>query len=83
MPLNAVAPGAVTTPVTAELLATTEGRELVDDSVPMPLNHHQGPEVIARLLLWLTSEENTHCAGQTIFCDGGADVSLRGDDIWR
>ena len=81
--LNAVAPGTVTTPMTAELLATAEGREMVDAAVPMPLNHHQGPEVIARLLLWLTSEENTHCAGQTIYCDGGADVSLRGDDIWH
>lgn len=82
IPLNAVAPGTVTTAMTAELLATSEGTELVDASVPMPLNYHQGPEVIARLLLWLTSEENTHCAGQTIYCDGGADVSLRGDDIW-
>lgn len=83
IPLNAVAPGTVTTPMTAELLGTTEGTELVDASVPMPLNYHQGPEVIAKLLLWLTSEENTHCAGQTIYCDGGADASLRGDDVWR
>ena len=83
IPLNAVAPGTVTTPMTAELLATSEGTELVDASVPMPLNYHQGPEVIAKLLLWLTSEENTHCAGQTIYCDGGADASLRGDDVWR
>ena len=83
IPLNAVAPGTVTTPMTADLLATAEGREMVDAAVPMPLNHHQGPEVIAKLLVWLTSVENTHCAGQTIYCDGGADASLRGDDIWR
>lgn len=82
IPLNAVAPGTVTTAMTAELLASPEGTELVDASVPMPLNYHQGPEVIAKLLLWLTSEENSHCAGQTVYCDGGADVSLRGDDIW-
>ncbi len=82
IPLNAVAPGTVTTPMTADMLQTGEGRKTVDDSVPMPLNYHQGPEVIARLLLWLTSEENTHCAGQTIYCDGGADATLRGDDVW-
>lgn len=82
IPLNAVAPGTVITPMTAPLLATADGRALVDSSVPMPLNSHQGPEVIADLLIWLTSEQNTHCAGQTIYCDGGADVVLRGDDIW-
>ena len=39
-------------------------------------------ESIAKLLIWLTSEENTHMAGQTIYCDSGADASVRGDDIW-
>jgi hypothetical protein len=32
--------------------------------------------------VWLTSPANTHMAGQTIYCDGGADATLRGDDIW-
>lgn len=82
IPLNAVAPGTVVTPMTADLLASEEGRALVDAVVPMPLNSHQGPESIANLLLWLTSVENTHCCGQTIYCDGGADAVLRGDDIW-
>jgi NAD(P)-dependent dehydrogenase (short-subunit alcohol dehydrogenase family) len=49
---------------------------------PMPLNSHQGPEVVADLLIWLASEQNSHCAGQTIYCDGGADAVLRGDDVW-
>ena len=35
------------------------------------------------LLAWLASEENSHLAGQTIYCDGGADTTLRGDDIWQ
>lgn len=82
IPVNAVGPGTILTPMTAELLGTPEGREMVDKSVPMPLNYHQSPEVIADLLIWLTSEQNTHCAGQTIYCDGGADATLRGDDIW-
>ncbi|UOQ56630.1 SDR family oxidoreductase [Leucobacter allii] len=82
IPLNAVAPGTVVTPMTAELLATPDGRALVDASVPMPLNSHQGPESIANLLIWLTSVENSHCCGQTIYCDGGADAVLRGDDVW-
>ena len=82
IPLNAVAPGTVVTPMTEGLLSTPEGRKMVDDAVPMPLNGHQDPESIATLLIWLTSEENTHVAGQTIYDDGGADASLRGDDIW-
>lgn len=82
IPLNAVAPGTVVTPMTAELLATPEGAAMVDASVPMPLNYHQPPESIAHLLIWLTSVENTHMAGQVIYDDGGADATLRGDDVW-
>ncbi|WP_125099050.1 SDR family oxidoreductase [Leucobacter chromiireducens] len=82
IPVNAVGPGTVVTPMTQELLASEEGRALVDRSVPMPLNSHQPPESIANLLIWLTSEQNTHCCGQTIYCDGGADAVLRGDDVW-
>ncbi|UJP10125.1 SDR family NAD(P)-dependent oxidoreductase [Microbacterium sp. KUDC0406] len=82
IPLNAVAPGTVLTPMTAQLLATAEGRAMVDASVPMPLNSHQPPESIAQLLIWLTSVQNTHMAGQVIYDDGGADATLRGDDIW-
>lgn len=82
IPLNAVAPGTVITPMTKDLLASPEGAASVDAYVPMPLNSHQPPESIANLLIWLTSVENSHCCGQTIYCDGGADVALRGDDIW-
>ncbi|MCR2808105.1 MULTISPECIES: SDR family oxidoreductase [unclassified Microbacterium] len=82
IPLNAVAPGTVVTPMTAGLLSTPEGQAMVDAAVPMPLNGHQSPESIAYLLIWLTSVENTHLAGQVIYDDGGADVTLRGDDIW-
>lgn len=82
IPVNAVGPGTVVTPMTADLLATPEGSALVDAVVPMPLNGHQGAETIANLLIWLTSVENSHCCGQTIYCDGGADVVLRGDDVW-
>ncbi len=82
IPLNAAAPGVVLTPMTEKLLETEESRAMVDASTPMPLNYHQGPETIANLLIWLTSVENSHCCGQTIYCDGGTDTMLRGDDIW-
>lgn len=82
IPLNAVAPGTVITPMTEQLLADEAGRAMVDAYVPMPLNSHQSAESVAHLLIWLTSVENSHCAGQTIYCDGGADATLRGDDVW-
>ena len=80
--LNAVAPGTVLTPMTEGLLSDPETVKMVDASVPMPLNYHQKPESIAEVLIFLTSPANTHMAGQTIYVDGGADASLRGDDIW-
>lgn len=82
IPLNAVAPGTVVTNMTRDLLATAEGRKMADDNVPMPLNYHSEAVVIARLLAWLTDEENSHVTGQTIYIDGGADATLRGDDVW-
>lgn len=80
--INAVGPATVITSMTRELLATQAARARVDASVPMPLNHHAEAIVIARLLAWLVSPENTHVTGQTIYVDGGADASLHGDDIW-
>ena len=82
IPLNAVAPGVVTTPMTAPLLDDPTWREIVDDSVPMPLGGYAGPEEIAAALDWLTSPANTKVTGQVIFVDGGADTVLRQDDIW-
>jgi NAD(P)-dependent dehydrogenase (short-subunit alcohol dehydrogenase family) len=80
IPLNAVAPGVVVTPMTEPLLATEEGRALVDRAVPMPLNGYAPPEAVAHALTWLVGPENTHVTGQVVFIDGGADATLRGED---
>jgi NAD(P)-dependent dehydrogenase (short-subunit alcohol dehydrogenase family) len=80
IPLNAVAPGVVLTPMTAPLLATEKGRRMVERTVPMPLNGHAPPEAVAHLLVWLASPENTHVTGQVVFVDGGADAILHGED---
>ncbi len=50
IPLNAVGPGTVLTPMVTELLATEESRAMVDQYVPMPLNYHLTPENVAYLL---------------------------------
>ncbi|MEI7743557.1 MAG: SDR family oxidoreductase [Chloroflexota bacterium] len=82
IPLNAIAPGIIATPMTADLTATAEGRTQILTMVPMPLNGIAEPIATARLLAWLTGEENTHLCGQVIFIDGGSDVVIRGDSTW-
>ncbi|MGP2440101.1 SDR family oxidoreductase [Streptomyces sp. JW3] len=81
--LNVVAPGTIVTPMTAPHLATAEGRQMMQKTVPMPLNGPAQPEVVGRLLAWLTGEENSHIAGQTIFLDGGAEAALRGPHVFE
>lgn len=78
IPLNAVGPGIVLTPMTAPLMETEQGRAQLDAVVPMPLKGPFEPVVVARALAWLTGEENTHATGQVLFVDGGADVVIRG-----
>ncbi len=80
--LNAVAPGTVITPMTAELLGSASSVEMVDTAVPMPLHGHARPETIAAVVDFLTSPENTHITGQVLFVDGGADAVLRRDTTW-
>jgi NAD(P)-dependent dehydrogenase (short-subunit alcohol dehydrogenase family) len=77
--LNAVGPGIVKTPMTAGLIATPEAVDSMAKIVPMPLNGFMAPEAVASLLIWLTSPENTHTTGQTIYIDGGSDAALRGE----
>ncbi|WP_436740103.1 SDR family oxidoreductase [Streptomyces sp. BBFR102] len=80
IPLNAVGPGVVLTPMHAAVAVTKEQRRIVEQAVPMPLNGHAEPEVIAQALRWLTSVENTHVTGQVLYVDGGAEAVLRGPD---
>jgi NAD(P)-dependent dehydrogenase (short-subunit alcohol dehydrogenase family) len=83
IPMNAVGPGIVKTPMVAEIIATKEGRDGLAKVVPMPLHGYLEPETVADLIIWLASEANSHVTGQTIYIDGGSDAVLRGDDIWE
>jgi NAD(P)-dependent dehydrogenase (short-subunit alcohol dehydrogenase family) len=82
IPLNAIAPGVVATPMTAALTSSAEARDAVLKMVPMPLNGIFEPRDVAYLLAWLTSEENAHLCGQVVFIDGGSDAVIRGDSTW-
>lgn len=81
--LNAVAPGLIDTPLVADtIMATPESTRAFLEQIPMPLNGVAQPIVVARLLAWLTSEENTHLCGQVVFVDGGSDALIRGEHVW-
>lgn len=82
IPLNCVGPGIVRTPMVEDMIATEEARAGLDQMVPMPLNYYMEAETVAHLLIWLTSPENTHVTGQTVYIDGGSDAVLRGDNVW-
>jgi nucleoside-diphosphate-sugar epimerase len=82
IPLNAVGPGVVKTPMVTELIATPESRKALDARVPMPLHGYLETENVAALLIWLVSPENTHVTGQTIYIDGGSEAVIRGENIW-
>lgn len=82
IPLNAIAPGVVETPMVADMIATEEQRAGLAEMIPMPLNGFMPAEAPAELLAWLVSPVNTHLCGQVIFIDGGSDVVIRGDQVW-
>lgn len=82
IPLNAVAPGIIRTPMTADMIATKEAESQLLQVVPMPLNGVAEPSVVGELLAWLGSDANTHLCGQVVFVDGGSDVVIRGDSTW-
>ncbi|MCO5313217.1 MAG: SDR family oxidoreductase [Microthrixaceae bacterium] len=81
--LNGVAPGIVQTNMTAEMLAHEDSKELADASVPMPFGGYCHPQHVADVIAFLASARPTRICGQILFVDGGADVVLRGDDIWH
>ncbi|MEQ1735511.1 MAG: SDR family oxidoreductase [Rhodoglobus sp.] len=82
IPLNAVAPGVVETPMTEAFTSTTEAREAILKMVPMPLGGIFQPQDVAYLMAWLTSVENAHLCGQIVFIDGGSDAVIRGESNW-
>jgi len=65
---NCIAPGFVDTELTRQVLGDAGIESLV---AAVPVRRLGQPEEIARLVLWLSSEENTYLVGQNIAIDGG------------
>lgn len=83
IPLNAVAPGVIETPMTTYLVGTAAVRANTLKRVPQPLGGIGRPEQVAALLDWLTGEENEIVTGQVVFIDGGHEALMRPGELPR
>jgi NAD(P)-dependent dehydrogenase (short-subunit alcohol dehydrogenase family) len=77
--LNAIAPGAVETALTAESRADPVKGPLFD-KFPLPAGRMGRAEELAGLVAYLLGPEARFFVGSLIFCDGGTDALLRPDD---
>lgn len=83
--LNAVAPGAVHTPLLQEGLDDPTIGPLIA-AFQAPIGRNGRPEEIAALLEYLLGPDARFFCGSILFCDGGMDAQLRADDWpnpWR
>ena len=67
--VNNIGPGAVYTPIDADIQAQTEIEKLL--MAEIPLNRWGKPEEIAGLAAYLASDEAGYVTGSTYFIDGG------------
>lgn len=77
--LNAIAPGAILTPL---LQAQLDNPDLAGaiEQFPIPTGHFGDPEQIAQWVVFMLSEATDFMAGSLVFVDGGTDALFRSDD---
>jgi glucose 1-dehydrogenase len=67
--VNGIAPGSIATDMNKELLENKEEKEEKERQIPV---HRIGkPEEIAKVALFLASDDASYVAGTTIYADGG------------
>lgn len=67
--VNMVSPGAVRTPINRAAWETEAARGRLLELIPY--GRLGEPEDIARVVVWLASDESDYVTGETIVCDGG------------
>ena len=71
--INNIAPGAVNTPIDADVLADPEKLKALLAEIPL---HRMGqPEEVADLALFLASEAASYVTGSTYTIDGGLSIN--------
>ncbi len=77
--LNAIAPGAIMTPMLEGQLATPAERAEIE-GFPLPIGHFGDPSQLADWVVFMLSESADFLVGSIIFIDGGSDAYYRADD---
>lgn len=67
--VNAIAPGAIATPMNERVLNDPESRQEVEIKIPM--RRFGNPEEVARVAVFLASEDASYVTGTTYYVDGG------------
>jgi NAD(P)-dependent dehydrogenase (short-subunit alcohol dehydrogenase family) len=83
--INAVAPGFISTPMSAGVADDPNYGRMID-ALTIPFGRPGHPDEVADAIRFLLSEQSRYVVGSTLFVDGGLEVSLRADDWpepWR
>jgi glucose 1-dehydrogenase len=67
--VNAVAPGAISTPINVHLQGDAEARAAVEAQIPM--GRMGDVAEVARAVAWLASDQASYVTGATLYVDGG------------
>lgn len=67
--VNAIAPGAIATPMNEKVLKDPESKLKVEAKIPMC--RFGSPEEVARVAVFLASEDSSYVTGSTYYVDGG------------
>ena len=70
--VNSISPGVINTELTKNILGEKSMKEI---SSSIPLKRLGDPDEIAKLVLFLTSDQNTYITGENIIIDGGYTIA--------
>ncbi|MHA3020675.1 SDR family oxidoreductase [Mycobacterium sp. BMJ-28] len=76
--LNAIAPGAIDTPLLSEQLATPREAKAIR-SFPVPVGGYGDPDHLGEWMTFMLSDAANFLCGSVVFVDGGSDAYFRAD----
>ena len=77
--LNAIAPGAILTPLLEKQLSTPDEAKAIR-SFPVPIGGFGVPDQLAQWVVFMLSDAADFLCGSVVFVDGGSDAWFRADD---
>lgn len=77
--LNALAPGAILTPLLQTQLATPKEAKVIE-AFPVPIGGFGDPGQLADWVVFMLSDSADFLCGSVLFVDGGSDAYFRADD---